>query len=242
MNEQLHDHSQLGAYVLGVLDEDEVRAVDEHLAGCEDCRRELADLVAMHDLLGEVPPEAFLDGPPEGGDLLLQRTLRQVRADGARSGRFRVALVAAGVVAFAVATTGVGVLVGQRTAPKVGAEPTPPPVATSSTVPVSPLPGQRTLRGTDPNTGATMAVTLTPAAGWVRLHAEVAGVKAGKQCVLLVVPRGGGAPVTAGSWVVSAKGEANGTMLDGSALVAPDKVAAVQVATLQGEKLVTVPA
>src|SRR5439155_18313994 len=133
----LHDHSQLGAYVLGVHDEDEVRAVDEHLAGCEDCRRELADLVAMHDLLGEVPPEAFLDGPPEGGDLLLQRTLRQVRADGARSGRFRVALVAAGVVAFAVATMGVGVLVGQRTAPKVGAEPT-PPVATSSAAPGSP--------------------------------------------------------------------------------------------------------
>ena len=40
----------------------------------------------MTDLLGEVPPEAFLEGPPDG-DLVLQRTLRQIRAETAAERR-----------------------------------------------------------------------------------------------------------------------------------------------------------
>jgi hypothetical protein len=231
--EKTHDHAQLGAYTLGVLPPDEVRAVDRHLETCADCRHELADLEAMRDLLGEVPPEAFLDGPPEGGDLLLQRTLRQVRADRASGGRMRVLLVAAGVVAFAVVTMGVGVLVGRQTAPTVGAQPPPP----SATATAGPTPS--TVTGKDPSTGATMTVSLTPAAGWVRVHAKVGGVPAGTQCVLQVVPVNG-SPVTAGSWLVSAKGATDGTLLDGSALVAPDAVAAVRVVTVQGEKLISV--
>jgi hypothetical protein len=244
MSEYEHDHAQLGAYTLGVLEPDEVQAVDAHLAACAECRRELAEIAAMKDLLGEVPPEAFLDGPPDS-DILLQRTLRQVRTERARSGRFRTTLVAAGVVAFAAATMAAGVLVGRQTAPTIGAEPPPPvPSATSAAPTVSPPAptpsGVRTLTGTDPVTGATMTVALTPAAGWVRVHANVGGIPAGKQCVLQVVPAGGGAPVTAGSWLVSPKGEKDGTVLDGSALVAPDKIGAVQVVTVQGQKLISV--
>jgi anti-sigma factor RsiW len=82
-----HDSEQLTAYVLGVLGEQEVREVDERIASCDPCRGELAELREMEQALGEVPPEAFIDGPPEGGDLLLQRTLRQARAE--RSGRDR---------------------------------------------------------------------------------------------------------------------------------------------------------
>ena len=76
-----HQTEALGAYVLNTLDEQEAREVNEHVAQCTECRTELDELIAMRDMLGEVPPEAFLDGPPEGGDLLLQRTLRQVRGE-----------------------------------------------------------------------------------------------------------------------------------------------------------------
>src|SRR3954471_10538124 len=76
-----HDRSQLGAYALGALEPDEVRSVDEHLAGCVECRDELTGFEEMKEFLGEVPPEAFLDGAPDDGDLLLQRTLRQVRSE-----------------------------------------------------------------------------------------------------------------------------------------------------------------
>ena len=79
---QEHDPGELGALALGLLDPQRTRAVEEHLARCAACRRDLEDLTAVTDLLGEVPPEALLDGPPDG-DLVLQRTLRQIRAEAA---------------------------------------------------------------------------------------------------------------------------------------------------------------
>ncbi|SNS76356.1 zf-HC2 domain-containing protein [Actinacidiphila glaucinigra] len=84
-----HDGEALTARVLGALNDEEVRAVDEHAASCEPCGTELGELPALARALGGVPPEAFLDGPPEGGDLLLQRTLRQVRAERAGARRRR---------------------------------------------------------------------------------------------------------------------------------------------------------
>jgi hypothetical protein len=82
-----------------------------------------------------------------------------------------------------------------------------------------------------------MSVSLTPAAGWVRVHAAVQGVKQGEKC-LLVVKSKQGEPMTAGSWLVSAQGEKQGTSLDGSALVAPDQVGSVDVVTTDGRTLV----
>src|SRR5690242_8535108 len=76
-----HDRTQLGAYALGALEPAEAAEVEAHLTTCAECRAELAELSELKDLLGEVPPEAFLDGPPEGGDLLLQRTLREARSE-----------------------------------------------------------------------------------------------------------------------------------------------------------------
>jgi hypothetical protein len=46
--------------------------------------------------------------------------------------------------------------------------------------------------------------------------------------------------VLAGSWVVSEKGAAEGTTLDGSALVAPADVASIQVITEAGRKYTSV--
>ncbi len=68
---------------------DRTRAVEEHLATCAACRRDLEDLTAVTDLLGEVPPEALLEGPPDG-DLVLHRTLRQIRAEAAADRRRRL--------------------------------------------------------------------------------------------------------------------------------------------------------
>ena len=93
---------------------------------------------------------------------------------------------------------------------------------------------------TDPTTGATLAVTVTPAAGWVRLAANVKGVPAGQECRLLVVARDG-TRREAGSWLVSEAGERDGTALPGFALVAPDQVEAVEVENLDGRRFVRAP-
>jgi hypothetical protein len=228
-----HDHSSLAAYALGALDPDEARAVDSHVAGCAECRAELAEFAAMEAALGEVPPEAFLDGPPDG-DLMLQRTLRQVRTERVRTTRPRRLALAAAAVALAGASLAGGALIGRSTAPSVEAGPQPSVSATVSTPA-----GTRAIAGKDPRTGASLTGSVIPAAGWVRVHVKVEGVRAGLRCRLVVVSRTG-APVEAGSWLVSPLGERQGITLDGSALVAPNDVASIDVETIDGRKLVSV--
>lgn len=226
-----HDQESLGAYALGVLSPDEVSAVDAHLAECRGCRRELAELAEVRRGLDAVPPEAFLDGPPDD-ELILQRTLRRVRLEQGGQPRRTRFPAAAAVVVIALAALGGGVLIGRQTAP--GGETQGPPSSIAQ-----PPPGSRTGDATNSVTGASMAVTVTPRAGWVRVHAVVRGISAGQPCQLLVVSRDGNT-VLAGSWLVSEKGALDGTSLDGSALIDPAKVSSVDVVTTEGQELISV--
>ncbi len=221
-------HQDLGAYALGGLADAERAEVDEHVAGCDTCRAELAELAGIAARLDEVPPEFFLDGPPEGGGLLVQRAVGRVRAERRGSVTRRRLLTAAAAVVVGIALAGAGVLTGRETAPT--------PVASAP----APVPGTRSVEATDPTTGARLAVDVIPAAGWVRLSAEVEGVPAGERCRIVVVGAGGQREV-AGSWLVSAKGAREGTALDGFALVAPADVSAVVVETVTGRRFVSAP-
>ncbi|GIM94609.1 anti-sigma factor [Paractinoplanes toevensis] len=217
-----HETAQLGAYVLGVLDRADQGAVQDHLAGCAACRREVEDLREMEVALGEIPPEAFLDGPPPGGDPLLRRTLDEVRRERHRQTRRNRSLLAAAAALAVIVALGAGALIGRA------AEAPPRTVATGPT---------RAATATDPATGVTMTAEVRPAAGWVRVRATVAGVPAGEECRLVVVaPDGSRAP--AGSWRAADSGP---TTVDGAALMAPADVAAVQAETYAGQILVTVP-
>lgn len=247
-----HDHSQLGAYALGALEPEEIREVDEHLAGCAACRRELAELEELKGFLGEVPPEAFLDGPPEGGDLLLQRTLREVttaeaaaRAEaaapaapaapaeaggsggsvGSRKGRTWL-LVAAAVVLIAGALGG-GVLIGRESVDDPYVASTPPA-------------GSRQATATDAVTKVTMAATVEPRPGGSWVTVNLTNLKAGAECEMLVTDKAGKTYV-AGSWVVPEKAARDGARYGGGVLVPADQVKSVQIKTLQGEHVVTTP-
>jgi hypothetical protein len=227
-----HMSESLGAYVLGALDEREANAVAAHLAGCPECRAQADELLELKDALGEVPPETFLDGPPEGGDLVLQRTLRQVRAEKESGLRTRGLLVgAAAVVAVAVALGG-GVLLGKSNTATTVALPAP-----ALTPPASPaVPGTEHMSGVQG--GRRLDVTITPAAGWVRVNASVSGIAEGQKCKLMVVSKSGQSEV-AGTWFVSQKGATVGTNLDGSALIPMDQVASVEVLNFDGHQLVS---
>ncbi|MFF8954231.1 anti-sigma factor family protein [Streptomyces sp. NPDC014894] len=232
MSPQRHDGELLGAYVLGVLDEREERAVESHVRVCQECRDEVAVLREWEARLGEVPPEAFLDGPPDGGDLLLHRTLGRAREE-RRSAewRQRLALAAVAVVATA-AVLGGGYAVGRTTGG--------PPPAARPTVTVSPTAapqpaGTVVTSAKDPRTGARLVVRMTPAADWVRLNAAVSGVPAGERCLLVVVARNG-ERVVAGSWLVGSAEK--GANLDGSAAVARDDVAEIVVESASGKRYV----
>ena len=221
---QEHDHGELGALALGLLDPDRTRAVEQHLSTCASCRRDLEDLTAVTELLGEVPPEALLEGPPDG-DLVLQRTLRQIRVEAATERRRRLLpRIAAAAAAVAVLLAG-GVTLGRATSPA--------PITVTTAAPQQ---GAVTLRGDGP-TGVTMAAVISPAMGWVRVSTTVRGIPAGERCRVVVLGRDGSREIAA-SWLASAKGETTGTQLDGAAIVAPDQVAGVAVENEAGRQFV----
>jgi hypothetical protein len=230
--EHLHMSESLGAYVLGALDDVEGREVAAHLADCPDCRSQVDELVEMKDALGEVPPEMFLEGPPVDGDFVLQRTLRQVRAEKVSGSRTRNLLVgAAAVVAVAVALGG-GVIMGRNNGSTNEVA-----IQTQNVIPTTALvAGTKYMSGT--NDGARLDVTVLPAAGWVRVNASVTGIPEGQKCVLVVRSKSGETQI-AGSWLVGPKAAKSGTNLDGSALVAPDQVASVSVMSMDGHTFVS---
>ncbi|SFC21629.1 anti-sigma factor family protein [Streptomyces aidingensis] len=226
---QQHGGELIGAYVLGALDGQEARALEEHLASCVQCREEVAELRSIETALGEVPPEAFLDGPPEGGDLMLQRTLRQVRAErGAARNRRRVyAGLAAAAVAAAVFYG--GFLLGDDSSAGSGI------AGPGETV----SPEAVTLAATDPVTSAGLQVTLDPVADWVLVSAVTENLPPGELCRLVVLGKDGSREV-AGSWVVGKPPPgAKKPSLDGFAAIPLENVAAVAVENDQGHTFVT---
>ncbi|MFC0527402.1 anti-sigma factor family protein [Phytohabitans kaempferiae] len=235
MSAEAHDAQLLGAYVLDTLDPDERRDVDAHLAECGICRADVVELEAVKDVLEDIPPEALTHGPPDA-DLVLQRTLRQVRTEVTAASRRRWLPAVAAAAVLLAGALGAGVALGRGTAPEQAAQ-VPPSAAPT----VSPLPpGTRVNTTADASSGVRMTARVVPAAGWVRVNASVIGIPAGEDCQLIVVSSTGEREIAAG-WLVSEQGEHDGTNLDGSASVPPDDVVAIEVRNTAGETFVSVP-
>jgi anti-sigma-K factor RskA len=98
-----HPHPDLGGYVLGALEPAERADFEEHLAGCQRCQAEVAELRGLPELLEQATP------PVEVPPWLRERTFAAVERAAAhqrRRRRLRLALTAAAaclvlVVAFA---------------------------------------------------------------------------------------------------------------------------------------------
>ncbi|MFD7819046.1 anti-sigma factor [Streptomyces sp. NPDC059785] len=237
MTPHAHSHDELlGAHALGLLDPEEQSRLEEEISACEVCQVELADLKLLERELGEVPPEALLEGPPEDADLLLQRTLRQVREEQATAWRRKVVAVSIAAAALAGVLFAGGYLAGNGNQQKV------PEASNSQAIP--PASGEsESFSATDGETKANMTVSLTPAAGWVRLNAAVKGLRPGETCRLVVISKSGEREI-AGTWVVGpdkgGEGKSDGQELSGSAAVAPNQVDSVVVENSQGKRYVAV--
>lgn len=233
----VHNPEDLTAHALGLLDGTSARAVESHLGMCPDCRREWADVRETAAMIGSVPAETLVDGPPMG-DFALRRALRQMREETeqdtdenavplrvSRRGALRPALLRGlAAAAAAIALLGGGAVVGRLTAPE------------SSTVATA---EGRTVQGTQGS--VRMTATLTPAAGWVRLAASVQGLAPNQKCTLLLIAQDGSASV-AGSWITGTPTPgATPRGINGSAIVDPSKVRAVAVRNDAGQTLISVP-
>lgn len=205
----------LGVYVLGAIDPAERAQVDAHLAGCRDCRDELAGLAGLPALLSRVgAEEAFAlaqsDGPPApgqpgsgqdaGGGLLPgpegapPRELLATVIDltSARRRRRRLRDAAVGVAAALVIAAGVfgGLRLGSSApqAPQASAQ----------------FPGAAAgpwHTATGASQGMTATVQYRPMGWGTQLAAKVTGIPIGTACKMWVLGAGG-TRTLAGSWVV----------------------------------------
>jgi anti-sigma factor RsiW len=232
MNPPTNEHVDIAGYLMEMLTPEEKQQADEHLSRCPECRAEVDSMQSWADALREVPEEMLLDGPPDDADLLLQRTLRQVRKESSAKRFRRTAMLASAAAAVIVVAIGGGVVVGRSTAPSG-------PAATVAEPTASLAAGTLTGAAEDPGSGARMSVTVTPASGWVRVDATVVGIKPGEKCRVEVVAKDG-TTVLAGSWLAPPTAETKPVTLNGSALIDPDQVQAVRVVNTAGQQYVRV--
>lgn len=135
------------AYVLGALTPADRRAYEEHLDGCETCRRAVAELAPMPGLLARTRPEPVVEPLP---DDLVERMLRREEKRLARRRRRARLWALAAVLALIVA-------IGVPTAMRLNA-----PRPETTAVSLSPVGA----------TAMTADVTLEPVAWGTRLSIE----------------------------------------------------------------------
>ncbi|NKZ04746.1 anti-sigma factor family protein [Actinomadura latina] len=200
------EHTDVGAYALGLLEDGDRRAFEAHLPGCGRCQAELGELAGTAGALFEVAPGAAAGPGPEPGPEaaaeedepstppapVIDMMRRRRRADR----RFRRGAYAAGTAAAAVAL-GAGIALGTTLNGDEGANPKPPPVA-------QPVTGQQ-FRATDAGTGASGTVGLVDKGWGTQVSLELRGIKGPLRCHLEAVSRDGEHSVVAG-WRVPDKG------------------------------------
>ncbi|MFB9902720.1 anti-sigma factor family protein [Allokutzneria oryzae] len=158
------EHTDLGAYVVGALSDEETEAFEAHLMECAQCQRELKAFAPLPDLLDQVDerPRPRLDD-----DVVLTGLLERVAADRRRRRRTWVVAAAAALVL---------IIAG--------------PLLVLGSLPSDPWPDRSTtLTATKGEVWAKLAVDGKPWGTEVRL--ELGGITGPLSCELRAVTRTG---------------------------------------------------
>jgi hypothetical protein len=177
--EPTSEHTDVGAYALGLLEPRDRQAFEEHLAGCPACAAELAELSGMKSLLSDLGPvEAPADEPTEANvtDLVRRRAESQRRHT-----RRQVLLGAAAGVALLAGGAAVGVAVAGQPASQV-----------SQTA-------GRTVSAVDKQTGVHGTATLVAKPFGTQVTVDLAQIEGPLECQFIAVSRTG-ARFQIGTW------------------------------------------
>jgi hypothetical protein len=186
-------HTDVGAYALGLLEADDRRAFEAHLAGCDRCAGELAGLTGLRELLAGVAPA---DEAPPGRTDDVPRLLRRRRIDARRRRRATAVLgLAAGVALLAG-----GVTVGATVAGRGGHA-----GMNHGGVPGDLLAWGETRRATDPRTGVTGIVAMENKGWGTHIALDLTHVTGPRTCELVAVSMTGERRVMT-EWAVPARG------------------------------------
>jgi anti-sigma factor RsiW len=227
----------LGAYVLGALDPADRSRVDAHLAGCADCRDELASFAGLPGLLGRVSRAEVETEPADPGPQLLERMLGAAAAERRHDRRRRLLTsVAAGVIVLAAIGVTVGVTQDHHSASSTTAAAAGPAPAGTS----------QTFTATDPTTHVQATITEWKKGWGASIDVSVVGVTedlAGESCQLIAVGPDGKTDVAA-SWAAPGAGYSGLSKVNasGSTALAAKDISAFKVVGSDGKTLVWVPA
>lgn len=170
----------LGALSLGHLSESEEVAVRSHLDGCQECRRELAEIAPVAQALDSVDPEWLSDVPTPAHDLgeRIVLAVAHERRERERERRGRRVMLAAAAVLAVLTIGGLGAIIGNLTA-------TPTPLA-DPTVPIEPVAVTSRLASVDASAGVV-------AHTWgVEIKLEAVGLRSGASYKAVVKSTDGG--------------------------------------------------
>ena len=221
-------HTDVGAYSMGLLEEQDRREFEDHLAGCPSCAAEVAELSPMAALLRGVEPAGATGGEPAGATVT--ELIRRRVTDQRRHRRWQVALgAAAGIVLIAG-----GIAVGIAAAPQ-HAGPTAPPPAVAGQV----------HSATDPGTGVAGTVGLVAKAWGTQVTLDLSKVHGPVECELVAVSRTGERRVVMG-WRVPAPGDGvpghpAHLVIQGGTSIPRNDLARVDVDVVNGQTLVSIP-
>jgi hypothetical protein len=161
------EHTDVGAYALGLLEAADRQAFEEHLAGCPACQAELDELSGMKGLLtgiGPVEGPAAEPGEDEVVDLVRRRAESQRRHT-----RRQVLLSAAAGVALLAGGVGVGLAVAGQPSSQVTQH------------------GGQTISAVDKQTGVHGKVTLVAKPFGTQVTLDLAKIHGPKECRMVAV-------------------------------------------------------
>ncbi|KQV04434.1 MULTISPECIES: anti-sigma factor [unclassified Kitasatospora] len=246
MTSPQEQHLDVGAYVLGLLEPEEMAEFAVHLADCAQCTAEAAELSGLETLLSEYadavrPVAGAAPGAAPGaspGAELLERMVAEVTTVRRTSRTRRLFLVAA-----AVAVLIAGPLLGATLGDSDGDGPAP---VAHSTSPAQDLMDHGTLRtATDRTTGAVATVALEDKKWGTHVALRLGGVKGPLSCSLIAVARDGQRQ-TVTSWAVpetgyGTPGQQDALVTHGGVGFPATRIDHFEVRTTEGNELVAIP-
>jgi hypothetical protein len=247
----MSEHTDVGAYSMGLLEPADRQAFEDHLAGCASCAAEMAQLSPLAGLLrgidpaevaapspgitpaaGTMPspaitPAATADEPSPAAvtDLLRRRAARQRQRN-----RWQISLAAAA----GIVLIGGGVGIGLTAAPSHNS---PAPAAVA-------VVGQLH-SATDAATGASGTVGLVSKSWGTQVTMDLSNVSGPLECQLIAVAQNGEQRVVMG-WLVPAAGygvpaHPAHLVLEGGTSIKASDLSRLEVTVVKGGTLLTIP-
>jgi hypothetical protein len=254
-------HTDVAAYVLGVLSEAESNQFEAHLMNCPHCQLDLIELYQLPDVLDLVKrswpepplpapgPRTLAPGPRVLRGLMEEASVKRRRRKriGIIAGTAAAALVIAGPLvtlavrpADAVPPAALSAPSSKQPPPSVLATSIPPPAATT---PGQPGGGQTYGRGSG-GSAVSAVVTVSPVEWGSRVELELRGIVGPLKCQLVAVSKTGEDSVVSG-WSVPPKGfgipgSPEPLRLQGSTSLPMDQIGRFEVRAGDGTVLVMV--